>query len=88
MTTSTCPLCGSEQPARGLSHPSRIRDPQQRATAAHAILNLPPDVLAKAKDVRRQAVAELRDAGWSHADVAKLLRVSRAQAARIAWGTD
>jgi DNA-directed RNA polymerase specialized sigma24 family protein len=86
--TPRCPLCGSQEPARGLQQLSRIKDAQQRATAAHAVLNPASAIIATAKDVRRQAVAELRDGGWSHAQIAELLGVSRAQASRIAWGTD
>ena len=78
----------SEDLARGLQHVARLKDPELRAVRVHAILNPPPELVEAAKGLRRQAVAELRDAGWSHADVAKLLGVSRAQAARIAWGTD
>ncbi len=85
---TTCPLCGSEDLARALQQIARVKNPELRAVRVHAVLNPPTELLETAKELRRQAISELRDAGWSHADVAKLLGVSRAQAARIAWGAD
>jgi DNA-directed RNA polymerase specialized sigma24 family protein len=61
-------------------------DPVDHAVAAGQLLSGLAAATAQAAEVRRAAVAELRNAGWSHADVATALGLSRGQAQSLAAG--
>lgn len=64
----------------------RISDPARRARAAgDAIAQLQAE-LEQLKELRHQAVLELRAGGMSHAGVANVLGISRGRAQQIAEG--
>lgn len=63
-----------------------IDDAGERAIAAGALLKNWPDLHRQVREVRQQAVIVLRQQGMSHADIAKLLGVTKSRAAQIAEG--
>ncbi|CAM5435605.1 hypothetical protein STENM36S_08951 [Streptomyces tendae] len=58
----------------------------ERAKAAGVALQAVPQLQQWLRDIRQQAVGEMRDGGMSHADVGAVLGVSRARAQQIAQG--
>ncbi|MER7964898.1 sigma-70 family RNA polymerase sigma factor [Streptomyces ardesiacus] len=73
-------------PFEGLQHLSAPGDPAERAKAAGAALQAVPKLQQWLRDIRQQAVGEMRDEGMSHAEVGAVLGVSRARAQQIAEG--
>lgn len=64
-----------------------IPDSAERAQAVSAMLAAVPDLQSDLGIIRRDAVRDLRaEAGYSHADVGKLLGISRSRAQAIAEG--
>jgi DNA-directed RNA polymerase specialized sigma24 family protein len=74
---------GPVEAARALAG---ITDPLERAQAAGELLGALAVAQEAAKLVRRDAVRELRESGWSHGDVAEGLGVARGTAQAIAEG--
>ena len=60
--------------------------PKQRALDLGKALKAIPDLQKWLRHAREMTVAEMRDEGMSHADVAKVLGISRARAQQIAEG--
>lgn len=60
-----------------------IRDPAARARAAHDTLQLLGDEQSAARRIRRDAVRQLRDQGWTWTKVADLLGIHRNRAAHL-----
>ncbi|MFB6392677.1 sigma factor-like helix-turn-helix DNA-binding protein [Polymorphospora lycopeni] len=74
-------------PLAPLRRLTAIPDPAKRAVAITKALADLPEVTAELREARQNAVLELRsDQGLSHAQVADLLKVSRARAQQIAEG--
>ena len=65
---------------------SGIGDPATRAKAAGEMLDAVPRLQTGLREIRQAAVNELRDAGASYADVAKVLGVSRTRVQQIVEG--
>jgi hypothetical protein len=63
-----------------------IADPAERAKELTRVVRQLPEIGAAIREARRQAVQELRQAGWSHQMVADLLGVHRNRAQQIAEG--
>lgn len=63
-----------------------LTDPAERATALTDVLHRLDALAAEVRADRRAAVLELRGIGWSHQQVADLLKVSRGRAQQIAEG--
>lgn len=61
-------------------------DPAARATRATELMIAIQAAEAEVKTARRMAVLELLAAGWSYADIASLLGVTRSRAHQIAFG--
>jgi len=60
-----------------------IREPASRAKAAHQALSETETRRSELITIRRDAIAELRTAGWSWQDVALLLGLHRNRAAHL-----
>lgn len=73
-------------PFEALAHITEDPDPAKRARTIGAALASVPDLQKWLRHARELAVGEMRDGGLSHADVAKILSVSRARAQQIAEG--
>lgn len=63
-----------------------ITDPGDRARALTGVVRTLPQMASEVRAARQAAVLELREAGWSHAQVAELLGVTRGTAQAIAEG--
>lgn len=63
-----------------------VGDAKFRALAAGAMLDAVPTLQRGLRQLRQEAVLELRREGLSHAEVAKELGISRARAQQIAEG--
>lgn len=63
-----------------------ITDPTTRAQTTGAMLDAVPALQRALREIRQAAVIELRARGMSHADVAKVLGISRARAQQVAEG--
>ncbi|MFF5265400.1 hypothetical protein ACFY4C_41510 [Actinomadura viridis] len=63
-----------------------ISDPTDRAKATGAMLDAIPALQRALRELRQSAVRELRAQGFSHAEVAQALGVSRSRAQQIAEG--
>lgn len=63
-----------------------IGDPTDRARAAGAMLEAVPDLQRSLREIRQNAVRELRAQGLSHAEVGEAIGVHRNRAAQIAGG--
>jgi predicted XRE-type DNA-binding protein len=63
-----------------------IPDPLERAKALGSALKHLPDIQNQLRQGRQDAVLELRSAGWSHAEMAAELGVTRSRAQQIAEG--
>lgn len=74
------------QPFTPLLDLLQIPDPLDRAKALSAALHNLPDVQNQLRQARQDAVKELRADGWSHAQVAAELGVTRSRAQQIAEG--
>jgi uncharacterized membrane protein len=74
------------EPFAALRALADIPDATERAKQLSAALAKFPDIQAEMKAARHQAVAEMRAAGMSHADVGAELGVSRSRAQQIAEG--
>ncbi|TQN27487.1 Homeodomain-like domain-containing protein [Haloactinospora alba] len=65
---------------------SAITDPTERAQAVGDMLSAIPALQRALREERRAAVLDLREAGYSHAQVAAELGISRGRAQQIAEG--
>lgn len=65
-----------------LSHIKRIKNPQRRAESASKFLTERTNDLDKVRDVRDDAARAMFDAGYTAADVARALGVTRTAVAR------
>jgi DNA-directed RNA polymerase specialized sigma24 family protein len=63
-----------------------IPDPTNRAKAIGAMLDAMPQLQAGLRELRQNAVKELRAGGMSHGEVAAALGISRSRAQQIAEG--
>ena len=63
-----------------------IGDPTDRARAAGAMLEAVPDLQRDLREIRQDAVRELRAQGLTHAEVGAAIGVHRNRAAQIADG--
>jgi DNA-directed RNA polymerase specialized sigma24 family protein len=63
-----------------------LPDPAERAVAAHGLMHRFKAAGAEASRVRHEAVSALREAGWSHQQIADLLHVQKGTAQLIAEG--
>lgn len=70
-------------PAMSPAQIRRISDPVRRAIAAGEAAE---QVRAELADLRAEAVWELRDQGWSYAQIGEAIGVSRGRAEAIAKG--
>ena len=61
-----------------------ITDPRQRVEAVNAAIKAHQHAISELAQVTYETVLELRKAGASHADVAKVLGVTRSRAAALA----
>lgn len=73
-------------PFEALKHLADNEDPGERAKEVGAALNAVPELQKWLRQLRQDAVLELRDGGLSHAEVGKLIGTSRARAQQIAEG--
>lgn len=73
-------------PFEALAELTVATTPAQRAKRIGAALDAVPKLQRWLRQVRQEAVQEMRATGLSHADVAKELGVSRARAQQIAEG--
>lgn len=73
-------------PFEALKHLADTDDPTERAKQAGVALNAVPELQSWLRQVRQEAVLEMRAGGLSHAEVGKQLGVSRARAQQIAEG--
>lgn len=75
-----------ENPLDDLPRIRAIEDPAERAREIGVVLNRMPDVMAELRQLRQDAVKELRAQGLSHQAIADRIGVSRNRAANIAAG--
>lgn len=73
-------------PFENLKHLAEQGDAIQRAKDVGAALQAIPDLQKWLREIRHEAVREMRDNGLSHAQVAAELGISRARAQQIAEG--
>lgn len=73
-------------PFETLKHLADSRDPAERAKEIGAALNAVPELQKWLRQLRQDAVLELRADGLSHAEVGKVIGTSRARAQQIAEG--
>lgn len=73
-------------PFENLKHLAEQGDPTRRAKDVGAALQAIPDLQKWLREIRHEAVREMRDDGLSHAQVAAELGISRARAQQIAEG--
>lgn len=73
-------------PFESLKHLAEQGDTIQRAKDVGAALQAIPDLQKWLREIRREAVLEMRDGGLSHARVAAELGISRARAQQITEG--
>ncbi|MDX2757932.1 sigma-70 family RNA polymerase sigma factor [Streptomyces europaeiscabiei] len=73
-------------PFENLKHLAEQGDATQRAKDVGAALQAIPDLQKWLREIRHEAVLEMRDDGRSHARVAAELGISRARAQQIAEG--
>lgn len=79
-------LAGVSSPVEAVEALRQVADPAERARAAGALLGELGVAIEAAKLCRREAVLELRAAGYSHGQVAAELGVARGRAQQIAEG--
>lgn len=63
-----------------------IEDPVKRAIAVGQIFEQMPDLQAELRQIRQTAVNQLREAGWSYAEIGERLGLNRHRVAQIAKG--
>jgi DNA-binding NarL/FixJ family response regulator len=73
-------------PFENLKHLAEQGNATQRAKGAGVALQAIPDLQKWLREIRQEAVLEMRDDGLSHAQVAAELGISRARAQQIAEG--
>lgn len=73
-------------PFEALKHLADTNDQVERAKQAGIALNAVPQLQGWLRQVRQDAVLEMRAEGLSHAEVGKQLGISRARAQQIAEG--
>lgn len=76
----------SREVQRVIEQLESIGDAGERAIAAGALLKDWPRLHRQVREVRQQAVIVLRQQGMSHADIGRLLGITKARAAQIAEG--
>ncbi|NEE01212.1 helix-turn-helix domain-containing protein [Phytoactinopolyspora halotolerans] len=75
-----------EKPLVDLDRIRAIEDPADRAAAIGEILVEMPRAANELRLMRQQAVLELREAGWSYAQIASKLGLHRNRVQQIAQG--
>ncbi|NED97938.1 helix-turn-helix domain-containing protein [Phytoactinopolyspora alkaliphila] len=75
-----------DKPLVDLDRLRAIADPAERALAAGEVLNEMPNLAEELRKLRQAAVLELRDAGWSYAQIAERLGLHRNRVQQIAQG--
>ena len=75
-----------ENPLADIEEIKAVRDPAERAVRIGQVLNALPGIAAELRDMRRQAVLELRAQGLSYAEIGERLGLHRNRVQQIAEG--